>query len=135
MSGDGVRVVRNQKKESHTSRILTRTKVALAVAASAGTAFAGEGNGPSFPGNDVPDVVLGRTTILPAPTLSRGIVLGSTLPPVSNGQGEPEPRNLLPPGADRGTPALQHRQSVRNYWAQQAAHAQQPAAQRRQTQG
>ena len=57
------------------SRILTRTKLtlaALAVAASAGTAFAGEGNGPSFPGNQVPDVVLGQTTVLPVPAGARG---------------------------------------------------------------
>ena len=43
------------------TRTLTWTKLtlaALAVAASASTAFAGEGNGPSFPGNDVPDVIL-----------------------------------------------------------------------------
>ena len=87
--------------------ILNRTKAALAVlalAASAGTAFAGEGNGPSFPGNQVPDVVLSRTVILPQ-------------------------------GAGRGTPALQSRQAVRDYWAQQAARAQQPAAPGRRTQG
>lgn len=65
------------------SRVLTRTKLVLAtlaVAASAGTAFAGEGNGPSFPGNQVPDVVLGQTTVLPAPDGAGGVMTGSTLP-------------------------------------------------------
>ena len=113
------------------SRILTCIKLAcaaIAVAASAGTAFAGEGNGPSFPGNNVPDVVLGQTTFFPAPAGARGVVIGSTLPPVSNSQGELEPRNSLPPEAERGTPALQRQQVLPGYWAQQAAHAQRPAA-------
>lgn len=85
------------------SRILTRTKIALAalaalaVAASAGTAFAGEGNGPSFPGNQVPDVVLGQTTGLPAPDGAGGVMTGST----------------LPPDAERGAPAPQRWQAVR----------------------
>ena len=92
--------------------ILNRTKAALAVlalAASAGTAFAGEGNGPSFPGNQVPDVVLSQTVILPAPDGAKG--------------------------AGRSTPALQTRQTVRDYWAQQAARAQQAAAPGHRTQG
>ena len=97
------------------AHILTWTKLtlaALAVAALAGTAFAGEGNGPSFPGNDVPNVILGQTTFLPAPVQQGGAVTGSTL-------------SL---GAERGTPTLEHRQSVGAYWAQQAAHAQHHAA-------
>lgn len=97
------------------SRILTWTKLtlaALAIAASASTAFAGEGNGPSFPGNDVPNVILGQTTFLPAPVQQGSAVTGST----------------LPLGAERSTPTLEHQQSVRPYWAQQAAHAQHHAA-------
>ena len=94
------------------SPILNRTKAALAVlalAAPAGTAFAGEGNGPSFPGNQVPPVALPQTATRPAPD-------GAT-------------------GAGRGTPAPQSRQAVRDYWAQQAARAQQPAAPGHRTQG
>ena len=63
-------------------RTPTRTKLSLAnvaVAVSVGTAFAGEGNGPSFPGCTIPDVVLGRTTVLPAPVGARGVAIGSTL--------------------------------------------------------
>jgi hypothetical protein len=133
---DGTDAVRSQIRRATMSRIVTCIKLAcvtLAVAASTGTAIAGEGHGPSFPGNDVPDVVLGRTTFFSAPTGARGVVIGSTLPPVSNGQGEPEPRNSLPPGAERGTHALQRQQVLRSYWAQQAAHAQRPAAPDHQT--
>ena len=66
-------------------RIPTHAKLALAtlaVAASAGPAIAGEGNGPSFPGNDVPDVILGQTATLPAQAGPGGVVIGGKRPPV-----------------------------------------------------
>ncbi len=102
--------------------VSNRAKLALAIlaitAGQAGTAFAGEGNGPRFPGNDVPNVAVSRSTVSPAPAYTAGVVIGGTLPSNSNGQGEPEPANSLPPGFEDGTPAMQHRQALHSYWGE-----------------
>lgn len=39
------------------------------------------------------------------------------LPPGSNGQGEPQSANSLPPGFMNGTPAMAHRLALQSYWA------------------
>lgn len=105
---------------------LNRAKLALTVlavaAASAGPAFAGEGRGPSYPGSDIPNVTVSQVGNLPGPAYSGGVVIGGTLPSTSSGQGEPQPINSLPPGFENGTPAMQHRQALHHYWAQQAQH-------------
>ena len=81
----------------------------------AGAAFAGEGNGPRFPGNDVPNVAVSRTVLPSTPAYTSGVVIGNTLPSNSGSQGEPEPANSLPPGFEDGTPAMQHRQALHSY--------------------
>ena len=99
-----------------------RARLALAVlavtAVQAGAAFAGEGNGPRFPGNDVPNVSVSRSTVPPTPAYTAGVVIGNTLPSNSGSQGEPEPVNSLPPGFEDGTPAMQHRQALHSYWGE-----------------
>ena len=103
---------------------LNRAKFAIAVlviaAAPAGAAFAGEGNGPSYPGSDLPDVTVSQVGDLSGSAHSGGVVIGGTLPSNSNGQGEPQPINSVPPGFANGTPAMRHRQALHRYWAEQA---------------
>ena len=107
--------------------VLNRAKLAIAVlvvaAAPAGAAFAGEGNGPSYPGSNIPNVTVSQVGNLPGPAYSGSVVIGATLPSTSNGQGEPQPLNSLPPGFENGTPAMQHRQALHHYWAEQAQQA------------
>jgi hypothetical protein len=119
--------------------ILTRAKLAIAVlmvaAAPAGTAFAGEGNGPSYPGSDIPNVTVSKLGKLLGPTHSGNVLIGGTLPSSSNGQGEPQPINSLPPGFENGTLAMQHRQALHHYWAEQAHQARHYAATSQQPNG
>jgi hypothetical protein len=108
--------------------ILTRAKFALAALAvaaiPAGAAFA-EGNGPTYGGMvtsapAMPDVGQG---FRPNPAYTVHVTIGGTLPPISNGEGEPQPINSVPPGFEDGTPAMQHRQAMQRYWAEQAGQA------------
>ncbi len=82
-------------------RNLRSAGLALALAAIAAApvvpAFAGEGNGPAFG--------------------SVGVEVGGLLPPGSNSQGQPQSANSLPQGFYNGTPVMQHRETLQNYWS------------------
>lgn len=84
---------------------ITLLAAAAALTLAALPAFAGEGNGP------------GHGAARP---YAAGVVLGTTLPPNGNGQGEPEPVNSLPPGFGNGTVAFAQAQSVRRFLDAQA---------------
>ena len=107
-------------KDTSMTHVLRRFRFAAALIAIAaiptGAALAGEGNGPSFPGNDVPNFGVSTAVGQTAPVQSGGLVIGGTLPPIGNSQGEPEPVNSLPPGFEDGTPAMQHRLALHSYW-------------------
>ena len=110
------------------SRLAAAFVAGLAMLAPAIAMAEGEGNGPSFPGLNFPDVVIGTSSAASAtdayagrqPRLlgvTVGVIVGGTLPSNSNGEGEPEPLNSLPVGADNGMPGLQVQQAVEQYWA------------------
>ena len=56
-----------------------------------------------------------------APPAAGHFVIGNLLPPNGNGQGEPQAANSLPLGFMNGTPAMQRRDSIVAYRANQAA--------------
>ena len=99
--------------------------LAAAVMVPAGSAWAeGEGNGPDYPGLHSPDVVVGEAVVgnVSQGYAGRGPVVGGlsfndTLPPNSNGAGEPEPANSLPRGFENGMPGLRNQQAMQRYWS------------------
>jgi len=103
--------------------ILTRAKLALAVlavaAAPAGAAFAQDSA--SVPGGGTST---GLVSAAPAVPYTGTVTFGGMMPPTNGGQGEPESANSMPPGFENGTPAMQRRQELQRYWAEQARHAQ-----------
>jgi hypothetical protein len=108
--------------------IRTRAKFALAVlvvvATPVGAAFA-EGNGPTYGGmvTAAPSTSDVGQGFRPDPAYTVHVTTGGTLPPTSNGEGEPQPINSVPPGFEDGTPAMLHWQAMQRYWAEQAGQA------------
>ena len=120
--------------------IRTRAKLALAIlavaATPAGAAFASEGSGPAYGGvvTSAPATHDVGQAYRPNLAYTGSVTIGGTLP--SNGsQGEPQPINSLPPGFEDGTPAMQHRQALKRYWAEQAPQAQHLASANQQPNG
>ena len=70
----------------------------------------------------------------PNPAYTGSVTIGGTLPS-SGSQGEPQPINSLPPGFEDGTPAMQHRQALKRYWAEQGPQAQPLASANQQPNG
>lgn len=141
----GTDAARNHTGKATMLSILTRAKLALAVLAVAavpvGAAFA-EGNG-SLPGGGTPTGVVTSAPAMPDvgqvyrpnPAYTGTVTFGGMLPPASGSQGEPESANSLPPGALNGTLAMQRRQALQRYWAEQAGYAQHLASANQQPNG
>ena len=106
------------------SRLAAALVVGLSMLAPAAAMAEGEGNGPSYPGLHSPDVVIGLSGAASVADAyagrqprTVGVNVNGTLPSNSNGEGEPEPVNSLPVGADNGMPGLQIQQAAQQYWA------------------
>jgi hypothetical protein len=92
-------------------------------------AYAGEGDGPNFPGLLQPHAVVANPTIsqtgsegYPAAvsTVVNPVVAGNVLQP-NGGEAIVQTANSAPPGFANGTPAFRYAQSVNRYWASRPA--------------
>ena len=105
---------------------LTRTKLTLvifgiaAAAAPAGAAFAGEPGTTTRAVSSAPGMPDVGQSYVPSPADPGIVTFGGLLPPTSGGQGARQSANSLPPGFLDGTPAMQRRQELQRYWAEQA---------------
>jgi hypothetical protein len=93
------------------------------------TAYAGEGNGPDFPGLLQPGAVLANPMTAQTGSEAYPVAVGTTLNPVvagnvlpTNGsEGVVQTANSLPPVFANGTSAFEYAQSVQRYWASRGA--------------
>jgi hypothetical protein len=89
------------------------------------SAYAGEGNGPDFPGLLQPRAVLANPAIAQTGSEAYPAAVGTTLNPVvagdvlptNGGEGIVQTTNSLPRAFANGTPAFEYAQSVQRYWA------------------
>ena len=106
-----------------------RAMIAVAALTIGLPAYAGEGDGPDFPGLLQPHAVVANPTISQTGSEAYPVAVGTVLNPVVAGnvvqpngsEGIVQSANSAPPGFANGTPAAQYAQSVSRYWASRQA--------------
>jgi hypothetical protein len=102
-----------------------RVMITVAALAIGFPAYAGEGDGPNFPGLLQPRAVLANPATVQTGSEAYPVAVGTRLNPIvtgnvlpSNGSGSiVQSQNSVPPGFANGTPAFEYAQSVERYWA------------------